>query len=243
MQQVNELEEEQGKKRTASISIIVLIAIAAFAIIFCVSIIVSRTIYPSELTMKRAVVGTYTYNYGNIQYQINVADDKVIQRCSIGTDTELRIESWNPYIGSIDILLGKIIVTKSGDIKYNRTTYKKGGTWVPIQPMADSYAVNESNSHSTSGYDLIYDATLVYGNGDVIIAVSEDALSSFFDALVGDNEAALQELFNSGLIGETPQGTKVAIVESGIMRYKVKILDGPYEGNTVWVIAESVQKN
>ena len=104
-------------------------------------------------------------------------------------------------------------------------------------------AINSQSAESGNGSSVtLYDATLSYGSGSVVVAIDEEALDDFFDALVGKNEATLQELFDSGKLGETPRGTKCAIMKTGITRYKVKLLDGPYEGNTVWVISEAVQK-
>ena len=87
-----------------------------------------------------------------------------------------------------------------------------------------------------------YDATLVYGNGFVVVAISKEAMDSFFDALANNNKAGMQKLYKDGQIADTPSGTKVAILDSGIMEYKVKLLDGLYAGNTVWVIAEAIKK-
>ena len=242
------VEQEQKtddiRKKKKKIAIGALTGAFAIILILYASILATRTVYSSESEMKRSIIGIYTVYVGDMEYQLRITEKDVTKRCiSLGGDydNKLTILSWNPILGSITMSTDRIFVTKSEDIRYigtyGRTTYLKGGFWSEV--LSGTYTAPNPTAKTTD--DLSYDATLVYGNDDVLFAVNEDALSTFFDALTRSSDAAIQELFSSGLIGETPTGTKVAIMKTGISRYKVKLLDGPYAGYIVWVIRESVQ--
>lgn len=99
-----------------------------------------------------------------------------------------------------------------------------------------------SNSSSSSEYTGKYDATLKYGSGKVLVCISEDAMDRYFTALNKGYEGTIDELESTGQIGWTAKGTKCNIIDFGISRCQVKLLDGIYAGNTVWVITESVEK-
>lgn len=141
-------------------------------------------------------------------------------------------------------------IWKDAAAKFGISNYHIDLIWANSE--ATTYYSTYLKNNSSENYDqpkntknpvTTYDAKLVYGNGSVIVAISEDALDSFFNALANNNDAAITELLNEGLIGETPKGSKVAIIKTGILKYQVRLLDGPYEGNTVWVISECVQKD
>lgn len=67
-------------------------------------------------------------------------------------------------------------------------------------------------------------------------------MSRYMSALNNDNQGTIDEMQSSGEIGFTAKGTKCNIVERKVGKYQVKLLDGIYEGNTVWVISESVNE-
>jgi len=101
---------------------------------------------------------------------------------------------------------------------------------------------SSSSSSSSNEYTGKYDATLKYGSGKVLVCISEDAMDRYFTALNKGYEGTIDELESTGQIGWTAKGTKCNIIDFGISRCKVKLLDGIYAGNTVWVITESVEK-
>lgn len=104
---------------------------------------------------------------------------------------------------------------------------------------------NHSNDSINNTEDLgekSYDAILKYGSGDVLICVSEDAMSRYMTALNKGDEGTIEEMQSNGEIGFTAEGTKCNIVERKATKYKVNLLDGAYAGNTVWVIIESVNE-
>lgn len=114
---------------------------------------------------------------------------------------------------------------------------------------SSSYSSNSDSSYSSDTYssssdDTVtsYDATLEYGSGSVLVAVSKDAMDRYMSALANDNQGTIDELENEGQIGWTSKGTKCNIVDRGIGTYQVKLLDGLYAGNTVYVISESVNE-
>lgn len=109
------------------------------------------------------------------------------------------------------------------------------------QVRNDDYSTNSSNSVSNS-YTGEYDATLEYGTGRVLVAISKDAMDRYLSAINNENQGTIEEMENSGEIGWTEKGTKCNIVDRGIGTYQVKLLDGLYAGNTVYVVSESVQE-
>ncbi len=115
-----------------------------------------------------------------------------------------------------------------------------------IDEDATRYYVNQkstSNTSSTTTSSITeYDATLEYGDGSVLIFISEDAMSRYMTALAEGNKGTISEMLTNGQVGLTDKGTKCNIVKSGLTKYQVKLLDGNYAGNTVWVIMESVKR-
>lgn len=102
---------------------------------------------------------------------------------------------------------------------------------------------NYSTSSSTNSYSGSYDAKLKYsGTEGVLICTSENAMERFMSAVNNGNEGTLQELFANGQCAYTEQGTKCNIIDKKITKCKVKLLDGSYAGNTVWVVIEAVQE-
>lgn len=102
----------------------------------------------------------------------------------------------------------------------------------------DDYSSSTSNSYTGA-----YDAKLKYSGTDgVLICVSEDAMERFMTAVNNGNEGTLDELFLDGQCAYTEQGTKCNIVDRKLTKCKVKLLDGSYAGNTVWVVIEAVQE-
>lgn len=100
----------------------------------------------------------------------------------------------------------------------------------------------EEASTVDNSYSGTYDATLEYGSSEVLICASEDAMERCMSAVNNGYQGTLDEMLESGEIAYTPKGTKCNIVDKKITKCKVKLLDGIYAGNTVWVVIESVQE-
>lgn len=86
-----------------------------------------------------------------------------------------------------------------------------------------------------------YDAYLEYGSGSVLICNSKDSMKRFVEALTMEDNDTIEEMEKNGEVSYTTKGTKCNIIERELTSYKVKILDGLYKDNMVWVIAESVK--
>lgn len=104
-------------------------------------------------------------------------------------------------------------------------------------------ARNDYSSSNSSSYTGTYDAKLNYGSGSVLICISEDAMERYMTALNNGYQGTIDEMIASGEIAYTEKNTKCNIVEKKFSKAKVKLLDGSYAGNTVWVIIESLQED
>ena len=105
---------------------------------------------------------------------------------------------------------------------------------------SDASGKDSTSGNSTTG--IVYDATLEYGNDDVMICISEDAMERFMSALAKDNQGTVSEMILSGEVAFTPKGTKCNIVTRKFTKAQVKLLDGDYAGNTVWVVIEALKE-
>ncbi|MFT3985780.1 MAG: zinc ribbon domain-containing protein [Lachnospiraceae bacterium] len=110
-------------------------------------------------------------------------------------------------------------------------------------PKTSNNTDNYSDSSKVSSYIENYDATLEYGSDSVLVFISEDAMGRYMSALNNDNQGIIDEMESSGEAGWTVNGTKCNIIEKGFGKYQVKLLDGIYEGSTVWVFYESINEN
>ena len=111
------------------------------------------------------------------------------------------------------------------------------GEWVYHKEVRNDYA-----STATNSYTGTYDAKLKYGSGSVLICASEDAMERYMTALNNGYQGTIDEMITNGEIAYTEQNTKCNIVDKKITKAQVKLLDGSYAGNTVWVIIESLQE-
>lgn len=103
-------------------------------------------------------------------------------------------------------------------------------------------ARNEEYASIPNSYTGAYDAKLSYGSSSVLICSSEDAMDRYMTALNNGNQGTIDEMTTNGEIAFTEKNTKCNIVDKKITKAKVKLLDGSYAGNTVWIIIESLQE-
>lgn len=103
-------------------------------------------------------------------------------------------------------------------------------------------ARNEEYASIPNSYTGTYDAKLSYGSGLVLICLSEDAMDRYMTVLNNGSQGAIDEMITNGEIAFTVKNTICNIVDKKITKAKVKLLNGFYVGNTVWVIIESLQE-
>lgn len=108
--------------------------------------------------------------------------------------------------------------------------------------MIEKDVANSSSDSSGNSSLITYDATLEYGSGSVLICASEEAMSRYMTALDKGNQGTIDEMIANGEIAWTSKGTKCNIVNQKISKCQVKLLDGAYAGNTVWVVSESIKE-
>ena len=113
-----------------------------------------------------------------------------------------------------------------------------------INMMVEDVAADSNNSYTSpsSSSAIDYDATLEYSSGDVLICSSEDAMDRYMTALLKDNQGTITEMIWNSEIAYTARGTKCNIIKEKLTKAQVKLLDGDYAGNTVWVVIEAVKK-
>ena len=104
---------------------------------------------------------------------------------------------------------------------------------------------NSSSSQSVNEYSGSYDAQLRYDktSSGVLVFLSEDVMKRYMTAIDKNYQGTIDELFADGQVAYTHQGTKCNIIEKKLTKAKVKLLDGQYAGNTVWVIIEALREN
>lgn len=160
---------------------------------------------------------TYTNNTGKVILEIsNGVFEHFYVRTTAGREYEF---SYSVGYDQIEV---------DGELEY----IEKNGEYTP-----------NSSSSTSNTYTGTYDAKLKYSGTDgVLICVSEDAMDRFMTAVNNNNQGTLEELFVDGQVAYTEQGTKCNIVEKKFSKAKVKLLDGSYAGNTVWVVIESLQE-
>lgn len=162
----------------------------------------------------------YTYTSDDGTVKIDVPDDYGNPRIAVYDDKEQNKYEYSYVVGYDELEI-------NGDYAY----MESDGSYQP-----------SSSSSSSSSYTGSYDATLEYGSGSVLVCISKDAMDRYLSALNNSNQGTIDEMESSGEIGWTAKGTKCNIVDRGIGTYQVKLLDGIYEGNTVYVISESVNE-
>lgn len=164
--------------------------------------------------------------YENPRYKYTSDEGTVILEISNGTTEEfcLKTSSGREYNFSYYVNYDKIEV--DGELVY-------------IEKVRD----DDYSSSDTGSYTGAYDATLKYSGTDgVLICTSEDAMERFMTAVNNNEEGTLEELFLNGQCAYTEQGTKCNIVDKKLTKCQVKLLDGSYSGNTVWVVIEALQE-
>lgn len=127
-------------------------------------------------------------------------------------------------------------MTVKGDIvqplNYTYHQYKAEGK-KKIYPAAPASKAQITN----------YDAIIRVPNTNaVLIAVDERAYDAFTKAAARSDYDLLTQLLASGQLIETANNIKVKIVKHGVLKHKVKVLEGMNTGSTGWIASEFVKK-
>ncbi len=129
------------------------------------------------------------------------------------------------------------------DTIYIQETGRKYGIWYDLEWDGDilaSIKQHEVNSTDNS-YTSSYDATLEYGSGGVLVAMTEFSIDRYLSAVNNGDQCTMEKMESNGEISWTAKGTKCNIVDRGIATCDVKLLDGIFAGYTLCVLTESVR--
>lgn len=165
-QKKDEDQKKKDKKKKIYLALSPFIAIIVVCFIIRFSTLAKRSTYASELVMKTAVNGTYTYSEnGYIRKQIRIDGSTMTKRWNrLGSanDVETFIKEWEPNNGTIQTDVGTLIVSKNGNIIYGDEEYVKGGHWsdyIPNQSSGTKYPpVTPKESYSFSGSSNSYES-------------------------------------------------------------------------------------
>ena len=130
----------------------------------------------------------------------------------------------------------------TGIIQTLKKSELKGGSYLEEKGVIEEVGKDNAQATEQARENIVCDATLEYQGGKALIAVSEEAMDRFFKALTKGNEGIIEELYSSFQVAQVNSGMPVNIIEKKLTRTKVKILDGMYKGNEVWVLMESVKE-
>jgi hypothetical protein len=131
------------------------------------------------------------------------------------------------------------IIWKEASEKYNLAEHYITEIWLDTD-VYTAFAQDNEPGSDENGVE-VYDAVLDFDNGNALIAIDEETLDRFMDALVRGEVGTINELYENHKVAEVPKGTKVNIIERKLTRAKVRILDDIYKGNEVWVLIESIK--
>ena len=165
--------------------------------------------------------------YENPKYEYTNNKGTVILKISNGVSDQFDVKTTSGRVYNFSYYVGYDNIEVDGELVY----IKENAEYTP------------SSSTSNNSYTGAYDAKLKYsGTEGVLICTSENAMERFMTAVNNGNEGTLEELFVNGQCAYTEQGTKCNIIDKKITKCKVKLLEGSYAGNTVWVVIEAVQE-
>jgi hypothetical protein len=78
--------------------------------------------------------------------------------------------------------------------------------------------------------------------GQIPVAMDTEALDALNKAAAAKDEIGYRELFANGRMFAVDENTKVLVIDSGIFKTQIRILEGPYSGKSGWVPFEWVKK-
>lgn len=105
------------------------------------------------------------------------------------------------------------------------------------------YLADERGGNSSSSYTGSYDATLQYGTGAIAAFNTEESMERFTSAMVNDQQGTVDDMIVNGDVIYIEKNTKCNIVSKKTTKAQVILLDGAYEGDTVWVAIEAIKEH
>lgn len=79
------------------------------------------------------------------------------------------------------------------------------------------------------------------GQGSILLAVDAPTFDALVKACTARDEIGLAAMLIGGSVFECDQGTQVLIIDRGMYRRRVRLLDGPQAGAAGWVPVEWVR--
>lgn len=207
----------------------------------------NNELYIAFYPNKNNVETITTVNYSDKNYGITVDDGYHLYTKSFEI-YDRNHEPHRKYTSSLDELIvfayehmaiPKVSTGTSYSVSSTGTP-KAVSTPKPVNTPKPTNAPQPSRKSSSSSKS--YDAVLDYGLDSVAIFATEDALKQYVSALSKSNRSTINDMIMNGEMAYVSKGTKCDIVKSKLTCVQVKLLDGTYEGNTVWVLYEAVQK-
>lgn len=103
---------------------------------------------------------------------------------------------------------------------------------------------SENNQAAIIRPKLGDECVLLIPNSNEPVAVSVDraAYDALFKALAAKDDIGFAQLVQSGQVLMIPSGTRVKLIDAGVMSHTVRILEGDHFGESGWVPVEFVKK-
>lgn len=184
---------------------------------------------------------SYTYQIGNstVVFILRKEDNYGF---SVRTSKGRKYKFTSIYNDSVSID-GQIVYYSDEQAGTSSVSNKQAETKESSTKVSNKQAETKASStNSKISFSAPYDATLKYGTGKVEIFASEEALDRYTTAMVNHYEGTILEMAMNFEVAYTEENTRCNIVKEKLTRTQVKLLDGSYAGNTVWVYREAVQK-
>ena len=106
----------------------------------------------------------------------------------------------------------------------------------PLSPPSVSSAQRSSRPMTgENGY-------LSIGSGQIAVAVTEGAFDELLKVVRARDMMGLAQLLSSGDAFAVPNNTRVLVIEQGLFKTRVRIVEGEAAGRSGWVPMEFVQK-
>lgn len=135
----------------------------------------------------------------------------------------------NPKVGCIAIIIVLVVLVVCVNLLRS-----------PTGPTDESTASYDEPSMKRIG-DIAY-LQLKDGQDDVWVSEDEQTYKELIDAVMAQDNIGIKKLvLYSGRVFTVDSGTKVLVLESGLERAKVRILEGDNYGKSGWVIRQAVQ--
>ncbi|AZN40390.1 hypothetical protein [Paenibacillus albus] len=97
---------------------------------------------------------------------------------------------------------------------------------------------------SKTDYDIVSSGQIAYVQPGIYVAHTKDDMDEMFNYINNHNSDALMDMLFSGRVVMTDNGAqRVTIVDAGIIKHKIKIMDGDNAGFVGYVPMEFIKKS